>query len=134
MSGDDADALVDFVNGAIDVAESALLEALGEGVVFFAGDILVGLFEELLGAVEAASVVEARVNRRMIVEVFAVVDGSVFDFVDGVVDGVDGVFLFVTKLAAIVTFEMGASGAKIAESVEISGMLALRKGLARCER
>ena len=53
-SGDDANALVDFVNSAIDVAESALLEALGEGVVFFVGDILVGFFEELLGAVEAA--------------------------------------------------------------------------------
>ena len=54
MSGDDANALVDFVNSAIDVAQSALLEALGEGVVFFVGDILVGFFEELLGAVEAA--------------------------------------------------------------------------------
>jgi hypothetical protein len=35
----DANALVDFVNGAIDGGESALLETLREGVVFLASDI-----------------------------------------------------------------------------------------------
>ena len=64
-SGDDADALVHFVNGLVDVPKSALLEALGEVVVLFVGDILVRFFEQFLGAVQAAGVVEAGVNRRM---------------------------------------------------------------------
>jgi hypothetical protein len=129
VSGHDADALVDFVNGAINVAESALLQALRERVVFLVSDILMGFFEELLGAMETASVVETGVDRRMIVQIFAIVDGGFLNFVDGIIDGANGFFFFVTELAAIVTFEMGSSGAKIAEGVKISRMLALSEVL-----
>ena len=104
MSGDDVDALVDFVNGAINVAESALLQALREAVVFLVSDILMSFFKELLGAMETASVVETGVDRRMIVQIFAVVDGGSLDFVDGIIDGVNGFFFFVTELATIVMF------------------------------
>jgi hypothetical protein len=75
------------------VPKSALLEALGKVVVLFAGDILVRFFEQFLGAVQTAGVVEAGVNRRMVVQTFAVVDRGFLDLVDRVIDGVDG-FLF----------------------------------------
>lgn len=129
MSGDDANALVDFMNSAIDMAESALLQALREGVVFLVGDILMGFFEELLGAMETASVVETGVDWWMIVQIFAILDGGFLNFVDGIIDSVNGFFFLVTELAAIVMFEMGASGAKIAEGMKISRMLALSEGL-----
>jgi hypothetical protein len=132
VSSDDVDALVDFVNGAINVAESALLQALRKAVVFLVSNILMSFFEELFGAMETASVIETGVDRRMIIQIFAIVDGGFLDFVDGIIDGVNG--FFVTEFATIMAFEMSASGAKIAESVKISGMLALSEGLARCER
>jgi hypothetical protein len=94
--GDDADALVHVVNGAVDVAESALLQALGELVVFFLGDVAMGFLEKFLGAMQAAGIVEAGIDRRMVVQVFAIIDGRFLDFRDGVVNGVDGFLFFVT--------------------------------------
>ena len=72
--GDDTDALIHFVNGFVNVAEGALLEALSEGIVFFAGDVLMRFFEQLLGAVQSTGVVETSVNRRMVVTVLAIID------------------------------------------------------------
>ena len=110
VSRDDADRLIDFVDSAVDVTKSALLQALGRAVVFLMGDVLVGLFQELLGAVQAAGMVEAGIYRRMIVQVFAVIDGSLLDFIDGLIDGVNGLFFLVTEFAAIMMFQMGARG------------------------
>ena len=107
--GDDADTLVHFVNGLVDVSRRALLQALRVAVVLFAGDVLVGLFEQVLGAVQAARVVETSINRRMVVQILAVIDRGFLDFVDCVVDRVDGFLFLVAKFAAVVTFEMGAS-------------------------
>ena len=95
--GNDADRLVYFVNGFVDVPKSALLEALSESVVLF------------VGAAQAARVVETGVNRRMVVQILAVIDRGLLDFVDRLIDRVDGFLFLVAKFAAVVTFEMGAS-------------------------
>ncbi len=113
------DVLVRFV----DVLESALLEALGEGVVFFLGDIVVGLVDEFECAVETSAPIEARVNRRMIVQILAVVDGCLLDFVDGFIDFVNGFLFLFTQFAAIGTLEMGASVSEIGQSVKIRRVL-----------
>jgi hypothetical protein len=131
--GGDADALVHLVNRFVDVPKSALLEALGEGVVRFTSNILVRFFEQFLGAVQAARVVETGVNRRIVIQMLAVVDRGLLDFVDGVVDGVDGFLFLVAKFAVVMTFEMGASGTEIAESMQVRGMPALRRDIARAE-
>jgi hypothetical protein len=131
--GDYADALVHFVNGLVDVPKSALLEALGEVVVLFAGDILVRFFEQFLGAVQAAGVVEAGVNRRMLIQIFAVVDRRFLDFVDGVIDGVDGFLFLMAKFATVVRFEMGASRTEIAERMQVRRVPALSRHTTRAE-
>ena len=109
----------------IDVAEGPLLETLGEAIVFFTGDIVVSLVEQLDGAVETAGPVEAGIHRRMFVDVFAIFDGCLLDFVDGVFDFV-AVFLFLmARFAMVWTIEMSASIAQISKCVKIGRMCTL---------
>jgi len=88
--------------------ESALLESLGRGIVFFLGNVVVGFVDEFQCPVETAAPVEASVNRRMIVEVLAVIDGGLLDFVDGFIDFVNGFLFLFTQFAAVGALEMGA--------------------------
>lgn len=67
---------LDVLVGLIDMLESALLEALGERIVFFLSDIVVGFVNEFERAVETAAPIEASVNRRMIVQILAVIEGQ----------------------------------------------------------
>jgi hypothetical protein len=73
--------------------------------------------------VEAAAPVEASVNRGMIVQILAVIDGGLFDFVDGFIDFVNGFLFLFTQFAAIGALQMGARVAEIRQSVQIRGML-----------
>jgi len=114
------------MNGFVNVTQGALLEALGKCIVFFSFDVLVSFLEKLLGAVEAAGVVETSVDRWMIVEVLAIVDCGFLNFRDGIVNGVNGFLLLVPEFAAVMTLEMSASVAKIRQRVKISGMFPLR--------
>ena len=93
---DDLDSLVDLVNGPVDMAKGALLEALGKGIIFLAGDILMRLLEQFFGAMESARVVHAGVDWRMVVEILAVVDGGLLDFGNGGVDFANGFSLLVS--------------------------------------
>lgn len=92
---DDADGFADFMPGLVDVAEGPLLEALGDGVVLFLLDVLVSLVEQLLGAMQTAGIIEAYVNRGVIVQVLAIINGSLFDFTDGGIDFTNSFFFFV---------------------------------------
>jgi hypothetical protein len=130
----DLDGFFDVVVRFVDVHKGALLEPLREGIVFFLRDIVVGFVDELESPVETAAPVETSVNRRMIVDVLAVVDGGFLDFVDGLIDLVNGMLLLVTQFAAIGTLEMGASVTEIRQSVKIRGMLSRRLRPCRNER
>jgi len=99
---------LDVVVRLVDVFKCALLEALGEGIVFFLGNVIVGLVHEFERTVETAAPVEASVNREMIVEILAVVDGSFLDFVDGFIDFVYGLLFLITQFPAIRALKMGA--------------------------
>jgi hypothetical protein len=45
------------VYSSVDVAEGALLQALGEGIVLFVRDVFVGLLEQFLGPVQSADMI-----------------------------------------------------------------------------
>src|SRR5271169_274004 len=62
----------------------------------------------------------------MIVEILAVVDGSLLDFVDGLIDFVNSMLLLFTQFAAIRALQMGACVTEIRQSVKVSGMLSRR--------
>lgn len=71
---DDANGFADFMLGAVDMPESALLQPLSECVVFFVSDVLVSLVEQLHSAMQPASVIEAGINGRMVVQILAIID------------------------------------------------------------
>jgi hypothetical protein len=97
------------VMSTVDVAKSALLEPLGETIVFFTRDVVVSFIEKFDGAMETAGPVEMSVHGRMVVEILAIIDSGFLDFVDSVVDFVDGLLFLFTKFAMIGAIEMGAS-------------------------
>jgi hypothetical protein len=130
---DDVNGFLDVVVRLVDVFESALLETLGEGVVFFLGHIVVGFVDEFESPVETAAPIETCVNRRMIVDVLAVVDGGFLDFVDGLINFVDGMLFLVTQFTAVGTLQMSASVAEIGQCVKIRWMLSRRLRLCRSE-
>ena len=73
----------------IDVLEGAVLETLGEDVVFFLIHVVMGVAEKIKGAMEATMKVEVGIDRRMIVEGLVIVDGGTLDVVDGEIDLLD---------------------------------------------
>jgi hypothetical protein len=59
----------------------------------------------------------------MIVQVLAVVNGSMLDFGDGLVDLGDSMFFFTVHVTGVsLMLEMGASMAQIGEGVQVSRM------------
>ena len=77
----------------IDMHKRPLLQALGKTVVLVLRDIAVRLVYQFEGPPQTAGPVHVRIDRRMIVQVLAVIDCGLLDFIDGVVDFVNG-FLF----------------------------------------
>jgi hypothetical protein len=96
--------VVSFVN----VQERAFLQALGESVVFLFAYVVMRFVQQLQCAVQSAAPRHVRVNRRMIVEILAVVDGSFLNLVDGFVDFVNGFLFLFTKFAAVWPLQMRA--------------------------
>ena len=111
---------VDVVMRTIDVLENASLEAAGFGIVFFLRYVVMGLVQEVAGLVQVSAPGQVRVDRFMLVDVFAIVDRGFLDFIDGVVDFFDGLTLFNVNRAAVRTMlEMGPRVPQIGESVEL---------------
>jgi hypothetical protein len=118
---------VDVVMRTIDVLENASLEAAGFGIVFFLRYIVMGLVQEVAGLVQVSAPGQVRVDRFMLVDVFAIVDRGFLDFIDGVVDFFDGLTLFDVNRAAVGTMlEMGPRVPQIGESVDVRRMTTLR--------
>jgi hypothetical protein len=113
----------DVMMGLVDVHDGSRLQALGEGVVLFLSDVTMGFVDQFEGAVKAAGPIHVSVDRRMIVDVLTVVDGSFLDFVDGIVDFVDGQFFVFAELAAVRMLKVRSRMAQILQGVDIGRML-----------
>jgi len=75
----------------VDVMKGAIPKTPHGRVIFFPGDVIVSFIQQLLRAVKAAGASHLCVDRRMIVQILAVVNRSPLNFVDGFVDLVNGV-------------------------------------------
>jgi hypothetical protein len=104
----DLDGFLDVAVSLVDVLEGALLKTLGESVVFFLRDIVVSFVEQFDRAVQAAGPVHAGIDGRVIVDVFAVIDGGFLDFRDGVVDFVNGFLFLLAQFPAVGALQMSA--------------------------
>jgi hypothetical protein len=123
----DGQGFVDVVMRTIDVLENASLEAAGFGIVFFLRYIVMGLVQEVAGLVQVSAPGQVRVDRFVLVDVFAIVDRGFLDFIDGVIDFFDGLTLFDVNRAAVGTMlEMGPRVPQIGESVDVRRMTTLR--------
>jgi hypothetical protein len=92
------DQLIDEVAGFVDVMQGAVSKTPNRRVIFFSGNIIVSLVQQLLGAMESARAVHSSVDRGMVVQVFAIVDCRTLDLIDRSVDFVDGVFFFLVHV------------------------------------
>ena len=75
----------------INVTQSALLQSLGGGIVFFTRYVIVSLIDEVQRLVQTPAPIQVCVHGSMVVQILAVIDRGLLDFIDRVVDFVDGV-------------------------------------------
>jgi hypothetical protein len=75
--------------------------------------VLMRFIQQLHGAMQAARPIHVYVHRRMVVQVFSVIDSGFFDFVDGLIDVVPGFLFFMTQFAMIGALQQRPCGAKI---------------------
>jgi hypothetical protein len=123
VAGSLLDQAIDDVVRFVDVAEGAIAQTTYRGIIFFAGDIVVRLVEQLQGAVIAASAVYVRIDRRMVIQILAIVNRSVLDLSDGFVDLFDGVIFFSIHAAGpCSTLQMSARVAQVGEGVQVGRM------------
>ena len=117
------DQVLDDVVRFVDVAESAIAQTAHGWIVFFAGDIIVRLVEQFQSTVIAAAVSHVCIDRRMVIQILAIVNGSVLDFSDGFVDLGDGVVFFPIHAAGrSQAFQMSARMAQVGERVQVCRM------------
>jgi hypothetical protein len=123
----DGQGFINMMVRPVDVLEHAGLEAAGFGIVFFLSDIVMGLIEEVTGLVQVTAPRQVSIDRFVLLDILAVVDGRFLNFIDGVVDFFDGLTLFGVNRAAVgAMLEMGPGVAQVGESVDVRRMTTLR--------
>ena len=121
---DYVDGFFDVVMSPVDVVQGALLQTLSKAVVFVFGNVMVRLVEQFQGAMETAAPIHVSVNRRMIVQVFVIVDGGSFDLRNGCVNFLDGFAFLFLAFPAAGTLQMSSGVAKLGQSMQIGRMVA----------
>jgi hypothetical protein len=117
------DQVIDDAVRFVDVFQGAMTQAMGKAVIFFLLDVVMGRVEQLQGTMIAASASHVIVDGRMVIQVFAVINRSVLDLCDRLVDLFDGVIFFSIHAAGPrPAFQMSARGAEVGECVQVGGM------------
>ena len=115
--------MIDDAVGFVDMLQSAITQAAYGRVIFFPGDVIVSFVQQLQRSVIAAGAVHSCIDRRMIVQVLAVVDRCALDFADCSVDLCDGVLFFpVHVMSGRQVFQVSAGVAEIGERVQVGRM------------
>ena len=115
--------MIDHAVRFIDVVEGAIAQSTHCRIIFFAGDIVVRFIQQFHRAVVSAGPVHMRIDRRMIVQILAVVDRGALDLSNGFVDFFNGVlFLFVHVMRWRQVLQVSARVPQIAQRVQISRM------------
>lgn len=117
--------------GFFDVFQDAHLESLSLWIVFFLAAIAACVSEKFLRFVQAAYPGKMRINRRVIADIFSVIDGGALDFADGVINFGDGHFFLLPQFAAVGALQQAARKSQIRKRVEICGMFSLSADLQR---
>jgi hypothetical protein len=109
----------------VNVVESAIAEAAGRGYVFGTGEVVMRLAEQSFRVVEAICAGQMCIDRLMVAQVLAVVDGGALDLADSSVDLLDRpCFAVIHAAIRSQLIKIGAGKTKIAQSMEICRMWA----------
>jgi len=113
---DDAVRLVDVVDGAI-------AQAADGRIVFFASDIIVRLVEQFQRAMKAAPAIHVGIDRRMVFQVLAIINGGALDFPNGFVNLIDSVlFLPVLVCGVGPLAQVSARVPQVGERMQVGRM------------
>jgi len=117
------DQVIDDAVRFVDVVEGAVAQAAHRGIIFFAGDIIVRLVEQFQSTVIAASASYVRIDRRMVIQILAIVNRRVLDLSDGFVDLLHGVIFFSIHAAGpSYGLQMSAGVAQVGKRVQVCRM------------
>jgi len=123
VAGSLHDQVIDNAVRFVDMAEGAIAQTAYGRIIFFAGDIIVRLVEQFQGAVIAASVSHVRIDRRMVIQILAIINRSALDLSDGSIDLGDGVILLsIHPAGPCPALQMSASVAQVGERVQVCRM------------
>jgi hypothetical protein len=115
--------MIDDAVGFVNVMKRAISQTAHGRVIFFPSDVIVGSIQQFHRAVIAAGAIHSCIDRRVIVQVLAVIDRSPLDFVDGVVNFFDSVLLFsIHVVRGRKVFQVSAGVAQVRERVQVSRM------------
>src|ERR1700722_3019913 len=118
------DQVVDSAMRFIDVMNGAIPQPARVRIIFFASYVIVRLVDQFQRLMVAPLVTEMSVDRHVVVNIFSVVDGSLLDFANGLVDLVNGAHLLVVlTVGRRDPFEMSTRIAQIAKRMQVMGML-----------
>jgi hypothetical protein len=123
VAGSLHDQVIDDAVRFVDVVEGAIAQTTHGGIIFFAGDIIVRLVEQFQSTVIAASAFYVRIDRRMVIQILAIINRSVLDLSDGFVDLLHGVIFFSIHAAGpSCGLQVSAGVAQVGESVQVGRM------------
>jgi hypothetical protein len=112
------DDVIDDAMRFIDVMNGAIAQTADGRIVFFAGNIVVRFVEQFQGTVKAAFAVHVGIDRRMVIQILAIIDGGVLDLTNGFVDLLNGVLFFIVDtIGRREAAQVGARVTKVGERV-----------------
>ena len=113
---------------------STILQTDCLGQVFCVRKIDVSGVKQVKCLMPAPAWRECRVDRRVIIEVFAIIDGSYFDLMDGVIDFVDDMMDIGPLVWVMYLVHVGASQTQIRKNMQVRRMHCPRILLRICAR
>jgi hypothetical protein len=117
------DQVIDDAVRFVDVPDGAIAQTTHRRVIFFTGDIVVRFVQQFQRAMIAAGAFHVRIDRRVIVQILAVINGSPLDFVDGFVNLFDGVlFFFVHVMGGSQVLQVSARVPQVGKRMQVCRM------------
>jgi len=115
--------VIDDAMRFVDVMKGAVPKPTYGWIIFFAGDVIVSFIQQFHRAVKAAGAIHASIDRRMIVQILAVVNRSPLDFLDGFVNLINRVLFFLVHvMGGSQVFQMRARVPQIGQGVQVCRM------------
>ncbi|MGA7927150.1 MAG: hypothetical protein WCA20_14295 [Candidatus Sulfotelmatobacter sp.] len=117
------DQVIDEAVRFVDVMEGAIPQTAHRRVIFLASDIIVSFIEQLKRAVIAAGAIHLSIDRRMVVQILAIVNRSLLNLANGFVDLVDGaLFFFVHVMGRSQVLQVGTRVPQVAKGMQVRRM------------